>query len=97
MFIAFLYGYQDRILNAFSNPVSDILIVMFVIIVSVIAVLTIIKSLSLIPVLGMSSCLYLMVEIPAKSWLVFFGWMTLGLVIYFLYGYRRSHLNTKTA
>jgi APA family basic amino acid/polyamine antiporter len=44
-------------------------------------------------VLGMTFCLYLMVEIPAKSWLVFFVWMSLGLVIYFSYGYKRSHLN----
>jgi len=37
-------------------------------------------------------CMYLMIEIPAKSWLVFFGWMAFGLLIYFLYGYRKSKL-----
>jgi hypothetical protein len=34
-----------------------------------------------------------MVEIPAKSWVVFFGWMTLGLIIYFSYGKQHSRLN----
>jgi len=97
LFIAFVYGYQDRILTAFLDPTGDILMFLFVIILSVIAVLTVVKSFSLIPVLGMSSCLYLMVEIPAKSWLVFFGWMIFGLLIYFAYGYRNSRLNTNPA
>jgi hypothetical protein len=34
-----------------------------------------------------------MVEIPAKSWLVFLGWMTVGLLIYFSYGNKNSKLN----
>jgi amino acid transporter len=93
LFAFFVYGYRSRIIEAFIYPTSDILMLLFVIIVAIITVLTISKNLSLIPVLGMTSCLYLMVEIPAKSWLVFFGWMMLGLVIYFLYGYRKSHLN----
>jgi hypothetical protein len=33
-----------------------------------------------------------MIEIPAKSWLVFFGWMTLGLSFYYFYGYKKSRL-----
>jgi APA family basic amino acid/polyamine antiporter len=37
--------------------------------------------------------LYLMVEIPAKSWLVFVCWMALGLGIYFLFGFKNSKLN----
>jgi APA family basic amino acid/polyamine antiporter len=94
LFIVFVYGYQHRILNSFQNPLEDILMFLFVIALMFITVLAALKNLSLIPLLGMSSCLYLMVEIPAKSWLVFFGWMTLGLLIYFAYGYRRSHLKT---
>jgi APA family basic amino acid/polyamine antiporter len=46
----------------------------------------------LIPVLGMLCCLYLMIEIPARSWLVFFGWMAFGLIVYFCYGYWKSKL-----
>jgi len=36
--------------------------------------------------------MYLMIEIPGKSWMVFFGWMALGLSIYLLYGRRKSKL-----
>jgi hypothetical protein len=45
----------------------------------------------------MLCCLYLMIEIPVPSWIVFFCWMGGGLVVYFLYGYWRSRLAPKTA
>lgn len=46
----------------------------------------------LIPLLGMLFCAYLMYSLPVVTWLRFFGWMLLGLVIYFLYGRRHSVL-----
>jgi APA family basic amino acid/polyamine antiporter len=96
LFVFFIYGYSDRIIEAWHHPVTDILFVIFMIAATVITGFTVMRNLSLIPILGMTSCLYLMVEIPAKSWLVFFGWMAIGLVIYFLYGYRKSHLRNAT-
>jgi amino acid transporter len=48
--------------------------------------------LSLIPVLGLISCFYMMAQIPAKSWLGFLVWLLIGLVIYFSYGYKNSKL-----
>ncbi|HAK12224.1 MAG TPA: amino acid transporter, partial [Chitinophagaceae bacterium] len=50
------------------------------------------KKSSAIPVLGALCCLYLMIEIPAVSWLWFFAWMAVGLSIYFLYGRKQSKL-----
>lgn len=50
-------------------------------------------SLSLIPVLGLVSCLYMMAQIPAKSWFGFLVWLVIGLVIYFGYGHRHSKLS----
>jgi amino acid transporter len=52
-------------------------------------------NLSLIPILGLVSCLYMMAQIPAKSWLGFFLWLAVGLVIYFGYGYSNSKLAKK--
>src|SRR5215472_15262000 len=43
----------------------------------------------LVPVLGMFFCAYLMLSLPAITWIRFFVWMALGLVIYF--GYGRFH------
>jgi APA family basic amino acid/polyamine antiporter len=48
-----------------------------------------------IPVLGIISCLYLMVSLPGETWLRFVIWMALGLAIYFGYGYRNSSANTQ--
>jgi len=50
------------------------------------------KRISLIPSLGMLSCLYLMAELSPQNWERFFIWLLLGLCIYFLYGYRNSRL-----
>jgi amino acid transporter len=49
-------------------------------------------NLSLIPILGLVSCFYMMAQIPAKSWAGFFIWLAIGLVIYFGYGYKNSKL-----
>ncbi len=49
-------------------------------------------NLSLIPILGLVSCFYMMAQIPAKSWMGFAIWLVIGLVIYFGYGVRHSKL-----
>jgi basic amino acid/polyamine antiporter, APA family len=50
------------------------------------------KKLSLIPVLGLLSCLYMMAQIPIHQWLWFTVWLVIGLVIYFNYGRKHSRL-----
>jgi APA family basic amino acid/polyamine antiporter len=45
-----------------------------------------------VPILSVLICLYLMVSLPIGTWGRFVGWMVLGLVIYFLYGMRKSRL-----
>jgi len=94
LFLIFIYGYSERIGNAFSksNSGEEMMFLVFLIITVVKTIITFIKNLSLIPILGMLCCLYLMIEIPPKSWLVFFGWMSLGLLIYLGYGRKRSKL-----
>jgi amino acid transporter len=54
------------------------------------------NSFSLIPVLGLVSCFYMMAQIPAKSWAGFFIWLAAGLVFYFSYGYKNSRLASKS-
>jgi basic amino acid/polyamine antiporter, APA family len=46
----------------------------------------------LIPVLGVLSCLYLMLNLPLVTWLRFVVWMVIGLAIYFSYARRHSLL-----
>ena len=42
--------------------------------------------------IGAALCIYLMTKQPVDTWLRFFGWMAIGLAIYFLYGRKHSKL-----
>jgi amino acid transporter len=64
----------------------------FVILVVVMAVLCFWKKLSVIPVLGLLSCFYLMTELGILNWQRFGVWMLIGFAIYFLYGYHHSQM-----
>lgn len=68
----------------------------FVLTGAVITFFSVTKKLSLIPVLGLLSCFYLMTEIELRNWIVFSIWLLLGLLIYFGYSYRNSILNKVT-
>jgi len=50
------------------------------------------KKLSLIPVMGLISCSYLMTELGIANWQRFGIWLLIGLVIYFCYGFRNSKM-----
>ncbi|MDU1904406.1 MAG: amino acid permease [Dysgonomonas sp.] len=50
---------------------------------------------SLLPVLGILTNLYLMTELGWSNWFMFLIWLAIGLVIYFLYGYKKSKLAAK--
>ena len=96
VFILFVYLFRNRVVEDFRNMGGDnlqeILFILFIVEGAVLSVLAIMRRYSLIPVMGVLFCSYLLIEIPAKSWLWFLGWMGLGLCIYFLYGYRHSKL-----
>jgi APA family basic amino acid/polyamine antiporter len=61
------------------------------------AIFSFVKNLSLIPVLGLLSCFYLMTELGYTNWLRFLIWLVIGLAIYFTYGYKNSMLNRESA
>ncbi|HMZ46067.1 MAG TPA: amino acid permease [Chitinophagaceae bacterium] len=95
--ILFIWFTKERIENSFlqigSESYHEILFLIFILISVVIAVFSFIKNYSLIPIIGALCCMYLMIEIPAESWIWFFVWMAIGLSIYFMYGRKRSRLN----
>ena len=43
-----------------------------------------------IPVLGVISCIYLMLGLPWITWVRFGLWLVVGMVVYFFYGFPRS-------
>ena len=46
--------------------------------------------------LAVIGCLLLFANLPMETLEIFFGWAIFGLVIYYLYGYRKSHLANGT-
>ena len=97
LFALFVYQFRERVGNAITNIANEnhqeYLFLIFLMVASVVSIFTLLKRWSLIPILGVLFCSYLLIEIPVKSWFVFFGWMALGLLIYFSYGYGKSKLN----
>ena len=49
----------------------------------------------IIPVLGVISCFYLIINLPGITMLRFITWMVAGLAIYFTYSYSHSLLHKK--
>jgi hypothetical protein len=99
IYAVFMYLMWGRINNAISHLTTDslqqVLFLIYILVGLVLSILAFVKSFSLIPILGVLSCAYLLIEIPAISWKYFFVWMAIGLLIYFLYGYRKSKLAAK--
>jgi APA family basic amino acid/polyamine antiporter len=56
------------------------------------AVLSYLKNFSLIPVLGFLCCSYLLSESGTSNWERFLIWLVIGLVLYFVYGYKYSKM-----
>jgi hypothetical protein len=73
----------------FANKIPSWIFILFTIFITIMAVRS---KLSLIPILGLLSCLYMMSQLALANWIYFTIWLLLGLVIYFLYGRKHSKL-----
>jgi amino acid transporter len=94
LFIVGAFVFRKNLLGLFTEPQElDVLpFYLFIILSAILTVLAFIKNLSLIPVLGLLSCFYLMTELGYTNWLRFLIWLVIGLVIYFTYSYKHSLL-----
>jgi amino acid transporter len=70
---------------------------LFVILSIGLTIASFVKKLSLIPVLGLASCFYLMTELGYTNWLRFLIWLVIGLFIYFFYSRQHSKLGKKVS
>jgi amino acid transporter len=51
------------------------------------------QNLSLIPLLGLICCLYMMAQLSIWNWIYFTCWLLIGLTIYFGFSHKNSKLN----
>lgn len=85
---------NDRFYNSgFSLFAHKIPTWIFILFTFFITFVTIRQNLSLIPLLGLLSCLYMMSQVELRNWVAFVVWLLIGLVIYFSYGRKNSKLN----
>jgi len=47
----------------------------------------------IVPLLGVAACIFLMSGLPGVTWVRFFVWLGIGLVVYFSYSFRHSLLH----
>ena len=107
--LVFFLFYRETLTNyfAFHDPETgargwevfkhEIPMLIYVVASAALAVLCFVYRLSLIPVLGLLTCGYLMTELGITNWIRFLLWLLAGLIIYFFYSYRHSNLAPRRA
>lgn len=84
---------KDIYESGFSLFSQKIPTYLFFLICLVLTYFSITHNLSLIPMLGLISCLYMMSELGLWNWIFFTGWLIIGLIVYFSFGRKNSKLN----
>ncbi len=74
---------------------SNVSMIVFWLVNILLAVFAFLRKWSLIPILGLISCLYLLTGMAANNWKWFAIWFAIGLIIYALYGFKKSKLAKK--
>ena len=78
-----------------ANGTQSIPMLTFIVVSIIITILSFQKNYSLIPVLGLLSCMYLLTGESWTNWARFIIWLIVGLIIYFSYSRYNSRLNKK--
>jgi len=75
-----------------ETAATNIPMLVFFLVCVLMAIFSFMKNFSLIPVMGVISCCYLLTGMALSNWIWFTVWLLIGIVIYFLYGFRKSKL-----
>lgn len=81
-----IFNYADENFNKVS-------VIIFINIFIGFTIASMLKNLSLIPILGILSCLYLLTSMNIHNWVYFIIWMIIGLFVYIFYSFKRSKLH----
>ena len=81
----------EHFTNIFTRDGFPMLL--FWIVAIIVTVYSFLRSYSIIPVMGLISCFYLMAQETYIVWIRFLAWLVIGLIIYFFYSYKHSKLS----
>lgn len=84
--------YVEKKVTFMDLAIPKISLIIFWLSAIILAILAFVKKYSLIPLMGVTTCLYLLTGMTKSNWAWFLGWLGLGLIIYIFYGYRKSRL-----
>lgn len=88
--------YTSGKISFMDMATPKISLIIFWLVCIILSVVTIFKNFSLIPLMGLTTCLYLLTGMTKSNWAWFLSWLLLGLLFYFFYGYKKSKLRDKT-
>jgi amino acid transporter len=96
-FLGLVYIYnREGLFNLLDFSTAEkIPYVVFFLFAIVMTILSFVKKFSLIPVLGVMCCTYLMTELGWTNWVRFGVWLLFGFVIYFFYSFKHSKLHQR--
>jgi len=87
---------NEKFNSGLSVVADNITFWIFILLAIIMTIASFVKNLSLIPVLGLLSCFYLVTELGLTNWIRFIIWLIIGLVIYFTYGIKNSRLRVNS-
>jgi hypothetical protein len=84
--------YQSGKASFMDLATPNISLIIFWLLCLVLSVMAFIRRYSLIPLMGVMTCSYLLTGMTKSNWVWFISWLVLGLIFYFIYGFKKSKL-----
>lgn len=88
--------YVNNKISFMDAATPNISLIIFWLSAIILSVFAFIKKFSLIPLMGLITCLYLLTGMTKSNWAWFLSWLVIGVIFYFLYGYKKSKLAVLT-
>ena len=89
--------YVNNKISFMDAATPNISLIIFWLSAIILAVFAFLKKFSLIPLMGLITCLYLLTGMTKSNWAWFLSWLMIGIIFYFLYGYKKSKLALASA
>lgn len=84
--------YAEGKVTFMDAATPNISLIIFWLCALALSLFAIIKKYSLIPLMGLITCMYLLTGMTKSNWAWFLSWLGVGMILYFVYGYKKSKL-----